>query len=125
ITFGIKGVWFVGGVPKGRRIATDYGGDLLILSSVGVVPVSTLTAGAETADTSQYATRKIGNLFNRSMSRSGGLKGWSLHIHPEDATLLITVPVADGQNTTQLAMSLLTRGWAQYRDVPMLSAEAW
>src|SRR5216684_2900573 len=32
--FAIVGVWYVGGVPAGRRIATDFGGDLLLLSSL-------------------------------------------------------------------------------------------
>src|SRR6185369_5567338 len=124
-TFAIRGVWFVGGVPAGRRIATDFGGDLLILSSVGVVPLSKLVTATDVSDTSQYATQKIGNLFNRSVATYGALKGWSLSIHPEDNTLLVTIPVADGQATNQLAMSLLTRGWAQYRKLPIVGSGAW
>jgi hypothetical protein len=123
-TFALRGVWFVGGVPKGRRIATDFGGDLLILSNLGVVPLSKLVNGTDATDTSQYATQKIGNLFNTAVSTYGGTKGWSLRLHPEDATLLITLPPADGAYP-QLAMSVLTRGWSQYRDLPMVANEAW
>lgn len=123
-TFFLRGVWFVGGVPKGRRIATDFGGDLLILSNLGVIPLSRLVNGTDANDTSQYATRNIGNLFNRSVSAYGTTKGWSLRLHPEDAALLITLPAADGAYP-QLAMSVLTKGWAQYRDLPMIGNEAW
>jgi len=124
-TFAIVGVWFIGGVPAGRRIAADFGGDLLILSSIGVIPLSKLVTGTDQTDTSQYATQKIGNLFNKLVSSTGTVKGWSLRLHPEDASLLVMVPVADGQPTQQLAMSLRTRGWSRYRDLPILSAEGW
>lgn len=123
-TLRIVGTWFVGGVPKGRRIATDFGGDLLILSNLGIVRMSMLTIGKPNVDRTQYSTEKIGNLFNRAVSTYGSQKGWSLRIHPEDATLLVTLPTANGK-WPQIAMSVLTRGWAQYRDIPMVSNEAW
>lgn len=122
--FAVVGVWFVGGVPKGRGIATNFGGDLLILSNVGVVPISKLTSGADATDTSQYATQKIGNTFSRAVATYGSTLGWSLRLHPEDATLLITLPPADGAYP-QYAMSVLTHGWSQYRGLPMVSNEAW
>jgi hypothetical protein len=124
-TFGIRGVWYVGGVPAGRRIATDFGGDLLILSTIGVVPISKLVSGSEMADTSQYATQKIGNVFSRAATTYGSSKGWSLRVHPEDSTIIVTLPADDTGNTSQLAMSLLTRGWSVYRSLPIIAAEGW
>lgn len=126
-TFGLKGAWFVGGVPYGRRIATDYGGDILILSTLGVISLSKLIVGQPVVagDRSFYATGKIANLFNNLVSTSGTLQGWSLHVHPTDNVLLIAVPSVAGQATTQLAMSFVTKGWGQYRDLPLLSAGVW
>jgi hypothetical protein len=124
-SFGIVGRFYVGGVPAGRKLATSQSGDLLILSSIGIIPVSRLGRGSPDSDRTQYATYKIGNLFNRLMAGQRSLRGWSLGIHPEDSTLLVTVPQAEGQNTTQLAMDLQRRAWAQYRDLPMLSMDAW
>lgn len=125
LTFGLKGVWYVGGVPFGRRIATDYGGDLLILSQLGIVSLSKLIIGNTILDKSQYATAKIANLFNVLATTYKTLRAWSLRIHPNDNALLVTVPTADGQPTVQLAMSLATRGWFKYRDLPIVSTEAW
>src|SRR6266850_445791 len=124
--FSIAGVYFIGGVPKGRRIAYPHGGDLLLLGSVGIVPLSRLSAAdGDWSDTSQYVTRKIGNEFSKLVTTYGGIKGWSLILHPEESALLVMVPVADGQPTTQLALSTLTGGWSKYRDLPILSCEAW
>jgi hypothetical protein len=124
-TFGIRGVWYVGGVPAGRRIATDFGGDLLILSTIGVVPISKLVSGSEMADTSQYATQKIGNVFSRAATTYASSKGWSLRVHPEDSTIIVTLPAGDDGTPSQLAMSLLTRGWSIYRSLPIIAAEGW
>jgi hypothetical protein len=123
--FGLKGVWYApGGVPYGRRIASDIGGDVLILTRVGALPLSRLVAGGSD-DRSQYATAKIGPLFNQLMMTRATLRGWSVRMHPEDNALILTVPEADGQPTTQLAMAMSNRSWSRYRDLPILSSEVW
>lgn len=127
-TFSIKGSWFVNGVPYGRRIATDFGGDLLILSLLGVVPLSKLIVGQPVVagDRSLYQTGKIGPKFNLLAQTYASLRGWSILVHPLDNTLLVTVPQASGQPTIQLAMSLAKNGsWGQYRDFPLYSAATW
>lgn len=124
-TFGLKGCWSVGGVPSGRRIATDYGGDLLVMSLLGVLPLSKLVIGGVIIDTSQYATAKIANLFNKQTAASKLLDGWGVYIHPTDNALLLCVPQAAGLPTAQLAMAFSTRGWSRYRDLPIFSAGVW
>lgn len=123
-TFGLVGCWSVGAIPSGRRIVTDYGGDILLMSSIGVVPLSKLVVGQPVVDgsRSQYSTGKIGNLFNQLVALYGDQLGWAIHIHPVDNALLLLVPQAEGEATVQLAMSWSTQGWTQYRDLPMLSA---
>lgn len=126
-SFAIKGVWSLGGggVPAGRRIATDYGGDLLLMSTIGLIPISELTQGRSIFERAQYATQKIANLFGNAAVNSRTLKGWQVRLHPRDNTLMINVPVGD--NTTyQFVMSLNKKSWSIYRDMPaMLSMESW
>lgn len=124
-TFALKGVWFVGAIPAGRNVATDYGGDLLILSSIGLIPLSRLIIGGAAEDASQYATAKISNLFASLVAAGRNIRGWSVHVHPTDSALLICVPVPGETATIQLAMSTTSRGWSRYRDIPMLSAAVW
>jgi hypothetical protein len=124
-TFGLKGCWFVGAVPAGRQIATDYGGDLLVQSLIGVVPLSKLVVGGDEVDTKVYATAKIANLFNQLSSTRRTLRGWAMHIHPTDNALLVLVPT-DGVNATEpLVMSFATRGWSRYREIPIFSGAVW
>ncbi len=122
-TFGLKGTWSVGALPFGRKIATDFGGDLLILSADGLVPLSKLVSGDP--DKSQYATEKVSNLVNQNVSLYSTNRGWALRIHPLDHSLMVLIPVAAEQATSQLIMSLATKAWSQYADLPIYSAESW
>jgi hypothetical protein len=125
-TFALSGVWFVGAVPTGRRLATDFGGDLLLMSSIGIMPLSKLVIGNVVYDRSQYQTFKISNLFNQLQAATSTLKGWSMRLHPIDSCLMVLVPTAVNQSTQQLVMSLTTRGWSRYRDIPIgVCAEPW
>lgn len=125
-TFGLTGSWSVGGLVSGRRIATDFGGDMLILSLLGAVPLSQIVRGADVNDAGIYATRKIGPLFNQLAASFKSYPGWSIHLHPTENALMITVPsLGPGNATQQLMMSFASKGWSLFRDLPMYSAVAW
>ncbi len=120
--FGIQGVWSVGKMPAGRNVATAFGGDLMLLTRSGIVPLSRLVTG-RTLGAEQYQTSKITNLFNQLMLTYGDTLGWSMRLHPEESALIVTVPTGDGSET-QLAMSLDTKSWSQLRDLPMHACAA-
>ena len=124
-TFGLKGDWAVGMVPAGRRIATDRGGDLLILSALGVMPLSKILSGASFQDADLYATRKIAPVIGRLMSERGDELGFEIRIHPEDKTLLVTTPPVIGEPGEQWSMSLAAQGWAKHTGLGMTCTEAW
>lgn len=119
-TFGLKGAWYVAGVPYGRRVATEHGGDVLVLSRVGLVALSKLVSG-KTLTPDQFETYKVSNLFNLLAAQYGSLQGWQVGLHPEDNALVILVPQASGLPSLPLVMSMATHGWGRYRDIPMLS----
>lgn len=124
-TFALSGVWYAGAVPAGRKLCTDFGGDLLFMSSTGIQSMSKLVSGGSSF-AAQYETARIANLFAQLQATSSNLRGWGMRIHPKDAALMVTIPVAAGQPTAQLVMSLTTHGWHQYRDMPMgVCAEPW
>jgi hypothetical protein len=120
-TWGLAGVLGVGDMPEGRELATDYGGELLLLTRMGIISLRQLMTPAQAIDTSQYATAKIGPLFNAAMLSKGTTAGWTMRLHPEENALMVTVPEAEGTETTQIVMSLPTKGWSRYRDLPIYS----
>lgn len=122
--FGIQGAWGVGNLPAGRELAIDIGGDLWLQTRMGVLPMSKLVVG-QSVMSGQYATAKISNLFNAAMLSKATTQGWTMRLHPEENALLVTVPEAEGAATTQLVMSLTTKGWSRYRDLPMYSSAVY
>lgn len=124
-TFALRGVWSVGAVPAGRRICTDQGGDLLVLTSLGILPLSQLVGAGEKLDANLYTTRKIQPLLARYMDARRSSLGWAMVLSPEDGVLLVILPQASGQTDEQLAMSTSTKGWSRYRGLDITSACAW
>jgi hypothetical protein len=123
-TFGLRGVWWVGQLPPGRQIASDFGGDLFILSRLGCVPLSKLVSGGLIRDPNTFATAKVSNLFNSLMTQRGDFDGWMIKMHPADNLLVINVPASPSEPQQQLVMSLATKGWAQHYGIPMMCMEA-
>ena len=121
-SFSIKGCWYVGPPPVGRRCCTEFGGDLLVLGSLGLVPMSKLVVGDSALDRSQYLTAKVQNLINYTLSVYGSVPGWQVVAHPQDNCLMVVVPPGSGGVNGQLVMSFATKGWSQYRDLPILHA---
>ena len=124
-TFGIAGVWWIGQPPPGRNIATDFGGDLFLLSRLGCLPMSKLVNGVPSTDPNTYVTSKISNLFNTLMTERGHLSGWGVKMHPADNLLVVSIPATPDQPQQQLVMSLATKGWAQQAGIPMMCMESW
>jgi hypothetical protein len=49
-TFELKGIWYVGPVPRYGRYYSPYGGDVVIVSQLGLVPMSKLISGTFNVD---------------------------------------------------------------------------
>jgi hypothetical protein len=95
------------------------------MSSTGIQSLSKLTVGG-VAYTGQYETGKIANLFQNLQQATASTRGWAMRLHPKDACLMTLVPGAAATLNTQLVMSLSTKGWHQYRDLPsVICAEPW
>jgi hypothetical protein len=115
-TFGIRAFWYAGGVPLGRRLMTDNGGDLLLMTSTGIVPLSRLTTGVNLLAPSQFDTYKVSSLFNSLQTRHRNARGWSMVMHPQDAVLIVLIP---SSSPKPIVMSLWNKGWSTYSGMPI------
>jgi len=112
------GGWYVGAVPAGRRLASEYGGDLLINTAAGALPLSILVAGrALTPDV--YASAKVKKLFASYMTDRRASIGWSILPVNSDNILVFTIPLIPGEDNFQLALSLDRGAWSEFKSVPI------
>lgn len=122
--FLLRGIWYLGGVPTGRRVGVSHGGDLLILTNLGIINLSALVTGQlVTPDT--YETRKVRPFVMETLAATSNLRGWQMMWHPEDNFLVVNTPLQPGVAQEQLAMSGARKGWARLRGLDILSMEVF
>jgi hypothetical protein len=124
--FTFKGSYYIGPPPDSRRVSTDMGGDLGLLGSTGLVPLSKLVLGSIQGDTSQYPTNKITPLISRMLNSYALYEGWGIKQHPTDNCLMIATPTNDADpGSNQVVLSNATKGWATYEGLPIACMESF
>lgn len=124
-TFDQRGVYYIGPTPAGRRCAGSFGGELYLLSSYGLIPISKLMAGQPVIDTSILVSRKITPLINTTMLQSRTLLGWEVKLLPSQNLLMVSTPKQPNLDYIQFVQSLDTRGWSIYRTFPFATGDSW
>lgn len=110
-TFSLQGVFTIGS-PVGRRCTCKYGGDVLLITRDGLVPLS--KALQSTRVNSQVAiTDKIQHLISALVSEYGNVPGWETFLFPNENQVWLLVPTTDA--VTILSMNTITGSWCEYR----------
>lgn len=119
--FALQGAWYIGQVPVGRRGFCTYGGDLLILSEMGLQPLSYVTRGGQSlfrTSAVDYLS-KIQPRLTELVSELGNQLGWELILHPKENLLLILKPQGGFASFEQFAMYTNTNAWTLLDAMPM------
>lgn len=120
-TFGLKGAWYVGPVPRHGRYFTPFGGDVMIVSELGLVPMSKLIAGQYTQDQQIGPASKIQSVFAPLVRQLLDEKYFDVFVVPSSEVLVIKLP-ADAGTYRQFAMNVTTGAWCEFLGIPMRSA---
>ncbi len=113
-TFGMKGVWFVGRMPVGRRAFAQQGGDVWFISEYGVVPLSDLVSGRFVSSATVIsAANKYNPALARYVVASLSQNYWHLTPFPPENVLIMGSPHVSpttGQRHSFI-QNVLNRGW--------------
>lgn len=120
-TFGLKGAWYVGPVPRHGRYFTPFGGDVMIVSELGLVPMSKLIAGQYTQDQQIGPASKIQSVFAPLVRSLINEKYFDVFVVPTSEVLVISLP-PQGGTYRQFAMNVTTGAWCQFQGMPMRAA---
>lgn len=102
------------GDPLGRRCFTQFGGDLVVLTKNGAVPLSASLQSAAI----NYRTAlsfKIDGAFNDSARVYGDNYGWTAVLFPERSALVVNVPLAEDGTHYQYVMNTITKAWCRFK----------
>lgn len=109
-TWALVGLFEIG-KPIGRRCMHKLAGDLLIITTDGVVPASRAFVKAR-SDDSVAITDVIQGAMAESVDTYGAEFGWQLQHFPEGNMLVLNVPNTMGQE--QYVMNTYTRAWCSF-----------
>lgn len=113
------GLFYVGR-PIGRRCLAQYGGDILLLCEIGILPLSQALLSA-TIDRSVALTDKIQNQISQLVFAYENNFGWQMTLYPEQNQLWLNVPT--GTNTSvQYVMNTITKAWGKFTN---MNAACW
>jgi hypothetical protein len=117
-TWALIGVWKLGS-PIGTRCMLKWGGDLLILTYDGLMPMAASLQSSR-LDPRVALSDKIQGAITAATTEYGGNHasvGWQIVYTAKNNAVWINVPVADGQQE-QYVMNTITKSWAQFTGWP-------
>ncbi len=105
--------------PLGHRCLTKYGGDLLVLTEGGVLPMSMVLSGIEPQ---KLVTDKIHPAVSDAVRMHRANYGWQIKYYPLGHWLMVNVPVKEGDKQQQYVMNTNTGAWCQFKG---MEANCW
>jgi hypothetical protein len=127
LTWSNIGTYFIGNIPKGNRISSEYGGDLFMLSSLGITSMTDLLSGSDVADPYRSAVGfKIATQLRNDLSVYENDPGWNIKFISSQGLLMISMPFQSNTGLyKQYVYNLATTGWGLWFDVPLLTSDPW
>lgn len=110
-TWALAGVWKLG-APVSRRCLYKYGGDLLILSLDGLLPLASALQSSR-LDPRVNLSDKIQGAITEATTAYQNSFGWAILYHAKNNALWINVPVSEG-NQEQFVMNTITKSWTRF-----------
>jgi hypothetical protein len=114
----LVGIWNIGQTFN-RKCMFKFGGDLLVLTEGGLVPLS---AGLQSTrlDPRVNITDKIFYAISQATSLYSSLYGWQINYFAKQNMLILNVPVTNGAE--QYVMHNITKSWAKFTNI---NANCW
>lgn len=101
--------------PLGRRPFVDYGGDLLYLSKVGLIPMSKVIQSTIIDRSETVSFRIDGAFIDAAIDYAANTTDWHMVVHNAQNMLVINVPVSSSPLTSyQFVMNTITKAWCRF-----------
>ncbi|MFA4974367.1 MAG: hypothetical protein WC683_17310 [bacterium] len=100
--------------PLGRRCLLNTGGDLLILTEDGIVPMSKVETLDQQALQNVALTQKIMPAWIKAVNQRTGLDGWQAIIWPLNSMAIVNLPHSGPEDKTQFVANSRTGAWGRY-----------
>jgi hypothetical protein len=117
-TWALKGVWQLGQTFN-RRCFLKWGGDLLLLTQDGLVPLASALQSSR-LDPRVNLTDKIYYEISQEASLYSSNFGWQINYFASENMLIINVP--SGNGVRQFCMHTISKAWCSFSNI---NAKCW
>lgn len=112
-TFSLIGVFELGSPVSSPRCFVKYGGDLLLITLDGVVPLSKALTSTR-IDQRVAISDKISGAMTTATTLYQNNFGWQGIVFPKTNMLLFNIPITPNVESQQYVMNTLTNSWARF-----------
>jgi len=113
LTWALKGVWQLGQTFS-RRCFFKWGGDLLLLTQDGLVPLASALQSSR-LDPRVNLTDKIYYAVSQAATQFYDLFGWQINYYASENMLILSIPTALGME--QYVMHTITKAWGRFTGI--------
>jgi hypothetical protein len=114
-TWALVGTFFIGSPINGRRYFTNIAGDLLYLTSTGLVSMaSTLVSTQVNQAANNVYSKKIQFLLSDLTTTLAEVEGWEIEFLPAINLLLINIPTIYAGSNGQLVNNVTNNAWCTF-----------
>lgn len=114
--------WFLQGVykiaePVGRRCLLKVGADLAVITSNGIISLSTVIPISSSGQGQAAASDKIGPAFRDAYRVGGTSFGWQVIEYPKKGMSIVNIPVSERATANQYVMNTATGAWSRWTGI--------
>lgn len=117
-TFALRGVWYIGPVPKYGKYFNSFGGDVMVLSELGLIQVSKLVNG-QFIEADPGPVQKVQSSINPLVTLLRDTQSWDVFVAPSDDVMVIMPPKQPSGLYQQFGMNINTGSWCTFSNMPM------
>lgn len=119
--FVLQGVYQVG-LPIGNRPIVKIGGDVIIITTQGALPLSQVINNDRSKADKVALTAKIQNLFNKEAQAHSENFGWEALVYPMSRYVIFNIPQIEAVRQIQYVMNVISGSWCRFTN---LNAGCW
>lgn len=116
-TFALKGIWYMGRPPVGNRFFHEYGGELFVLTELGLIPLTKMVNG-EVANQYSVLSARIQPRLSPLLTLLLDNPTWEVKLS-ENSDILMIMPPRDQNGFTQYVMFIQTGAWSTFSNMPI------
>ncbi len=122
----LVGTYWIGSMAKGANTGSQYGGNVTLLSTYGLVQMSDLLRGVDPRySDAQVMGGKIASIIRTDMRQYRSDNGWDIKHLQSEGVVIITSPVRLNGEYLQYVYNISVGGWGMWRGLPITSIETW